>query len=45
MENDAEIPMSLQDTIPNYGPSDTLCLANFRLSLWDETVDAAPNGA
>ena len=40
MENVRRISMSLQDTISFYDKPDTMCLANFRLSLWDETIPA-----
>jgi len=36
MENVRGFPVSLQDTISFCDAPDTLCLANFPLSLWDE---------
>ena len=39
--NDRRIPLSLPDTIPLRESPDTLCLANFQLSRWDER-DARP---
>jgi hypothetical protein len=42
MDNDRQIPMSLQDIDFIGNPPDTMCLANFQLSLWDETIRPRP---
>jgi hypothetical protein len=42
MENDRLVPMSLQDMVLFCNPPDTMCLANFQLSLWDETIFLRP---
>jgi hypothetical protein len=40
MDGERRIPLSLQDTNSFCNPPDTMCLANFQLSLWDETIPA-----
>ncbi len=42
MENVRGFPVSLQDMISFCDAPDTLCLANFPLSLWDEVGRASP---
>jgi hypothetical protein len=42
MEDVRRIPMSLQDIDFIGDAPDTMCLANFRLSLWDEAASGAP---